>query len=91
MVGDPLHPDGWRETVLGTYSVPQNAEPVDLDGDGDLDIVGGSRGEARLVYFENVSAGALEFREHAITVAGAQTGGFNSTTATSTVTDAGTS
>ena len=29
------------------------------------------------MYFENVSAGALEFREHAITVAGAQTGGFN--------------
>ena len=77
VVGDPLHTDGWRETVLGTYSVPQNSEPVDLDGDGDLDIVGGSRGEARLVYFENISADAPKFREHAITVARAQTGGFN--------------
>lgn len=77
VVGNPLHPDGWRETVLGTYSVPQNAEPVDLDGDGDLDIVGGSRGEARLVYFENIPAGVTTFREHAVTVAGAQTGGFN--------------
>ena len=77
VVGDPLHADGWRETVLGTYSVPQNAEPVDLDGDGDLDIVGGSRGEARLVYFENISTGAPEFREHALSVANAQTGGFN--------------
>ncbi len=77
VVGDPLHADGWRETVLGTYSVPQNAEPVDLDGDGDLDIVGGSRGEARLVYFENISADAAEFREHALSVANAETGGFN--------------
>ncbi|MCY3814191.1 MAG: VCBS repeat-containing protein [Gammaproteobacteria bacterium] len=77
VVGDPLHPEGWRETVLGSYSVPQNAEPVDLDGDGDLDIVGGSRGEARLVFFENVSAPDLGFREQAITIAGAQTGGFN--------------
>ena len=77
VVGDPLHDDGWRETVLGRYSVPQNSEPVDLDGDGDLDIVGGIRGEARLVLFENQSDDALAFREHAIEISGAQAGGFN--------------
>ena len=27
VVGDPLHDDGWRETVLGRYSVPQTRSP----------------------------------------------------------------
>ena len=34
--------------ILGKYSVPQNAEPVDLDDDYNLDIVIGSRGEERI-------------------------------------------
>ena len=34
--GDPLLGASWTETEIGRYSVPQNAEPVDLDGDGDL-------------------------------------------------------
>ena len=25
--------------MLGNYRIPQNSEPIDLDGDGDLDIV----------------------------------------------------
>ena len=39
VTGDPLDGANWQETILGKYSVPQNAEPVDLDGDGDLDII----------------------------------------------------
>jgi hypothetical protein len=75
--GDPLLGASWRETELGHYSIPQNAEPVDIDGDGDLDIVVGSRGEDRLALFENLGGGDLQFREHAIGINGARAGGFN--------------
>jgi hypothetical protein len=76
--GDPLVGDSWREIVLGNYSIPQNAEPVDLDSDGDLDIVIGSRGENRLAWFENTSRDSeIAFTEHAIGINGPNMGGFN--------------
>ena len=77
VTGDPLVGANWTETELGRYSVPQNAEPVDLDDDGDLDIVVGTRGENRLVFFENTSTGSISFREHAIGIYGARVAGFN--------------
>ena len=73
--GDPLDGGSWQRQVLGNYSIPQNAEPVDLDGDGDLDIMVGARGESRLVFFENL--GDLEFAEHAIGINGPAMAGFN--------------
>lgn len=78
--GDPLDAEGWRKTVLGRYSIPQNAEPIDLDQDGDKDIIVGSRGEQRIAWFENVSdRGGLAFKEHAIGIIGTQISGFNLT------------
>jgi len=77
ILDDPLSATGWKEIVLGEYSVPQNAQPIDLDGDGDLDVIGGSRGEARLIFFENVSDQEIRFVEHPIRIDGTTAGGFN--------------
>lgn len=77
LAGDPLSGSSWQRSELGNYSIPQNAEPVDLDGDGDMDIIVGARGDARLIYFENLGAGSLDFEEHAIGIYGGRLAGFN--------------
>jgi hypothetical protein len=65
---EPLDGSLWREQVLGKGLVPINSEPVDLDSDGDLDVVAGLRSERRLLWFEN--QGNMRFVEHRISVAG---------------------
>lgn len=79
--GNPLEGSSWREQVIGNYSVPQNSEPVDLDADGDLDIVVGTRGENRLLWFENEQDSSndtgMSLRERAIGIVGGSMGGFN--------------
>ncbi len=74
---DPLDGNLWREQVLAKGRVPLNCEPVDLDGDGDLDVVAGFRAEQRILWVEN--QGDMRFREHAIEVSGDDPGiqGFN--------------
>ena len=76
---DPLDGALWREQVLGKSMVPINSEPVDLDRDGDLDVVAGSRSERRILWFENL--GGFDFLEHAISIAALPTNltldGFN--------------
>ncbi len=66
--GEPLEPDAWIEHELTRVVWPINSEPVDLDRDGDVDIVGGSVAETRIIVFENDGAGA--FTEHPMRIAG---------------------
>jgi hypothetical protein len=54
---------------------PINAQPVDLDGDGDLDVVAGSVAERRMLWFENRSSGAgFDFAEHRVDVVTTEVG-----------------
>ena len=79
---EPLDGEAWVEYELTQVRIPINSQPVDLDGDGDLDVMGGSRGEQRVFWFENTSAGAITFNEHRIEIEGGGDGppqvtGFN--------------
>ena len=68
--GDPLDPASWVEHELTRVPWPINSQPVDLDGDGDMDVLGGSVAESRIFWFENVTDGEIRFREHRIEIDG---------------------
>jgi hypothetical protein len=53
----------WEEHVLTRFPWPINAQPTDLDGDGDPDVVAGSVAQGRMLWFENVGRD-FQFVEH---------------------------
>ncbi len=70
LTGDPLQDASWIEHELTRIVWPINSQPIDLDGDGDLDVVGGSVAERRILWFENTTSDAIEFVEHPIEITG---------------------
>ena len=58
IAGDPLDDESWREQVLFRRDVPNTAMPVDIDGDGDLDVLAAARLEQTAFVLENTGTGA---------------------------------
>ena len=76
--GPGAREEHWRRLILPmTRDRGSYIRVFAADLDGDLDIVVGTRGESRLVFFENLGNGRLEFAEHAIGINGPAMGGFN--------------
>ncbi len=53
VLGDPLISANWQETVLFQEGVPNTALPVDIDGDGDADVIAAKRVRQQVVIIEN--------------------------------------
>ena len=64
----PMQTEQWKEVVIGKLRIPINAKAVDMDNDGDFDILAGSRGESRVLWYEN--QGDLMFVERPIRIMG---------------------
>ncbi len=71
IAGPPLDGASWVEHELAKVVWPINSQPVDLDRDGDIDVIGGSVAEGRIMLFENMGKSASPlFRERPITISG---------------------
>lgn len=53
VIGNPLESQSWHEVVLFKEGVPNTALPVDIDGDGDVDVIAAKRVRQQIVIIEN--------------------------------------
>ena len=51
--GEPLTQDAWREQVLMRDGIPNHVLPVDIDRDGDWDVLAASRTAQKMMIIEN--------------------------------------
>ncbi|MFO7945218.1 MAG: VCBS repeat-containing protein [Armatimonadota bacterium] len=63
--GEASDPAAWHEQVIGKHAKPINARAVDIDDDGDLDVMAASRGEKMIVLYEN-TGGGTSWTEHPV-------------------------
>lgn len=66
---DPLEDNSWRERVLLRDGIPNHVIPVDIDADGDPDLLTADRVAQRMTIVENLGtkgSGRLQTRNHAI-------------------------
>jgi len=69
--GDPLEQDSWREQVLSRKGVPNTAMPVDIDDDGDWDVLAAQRLKEKLTILEVIDANhpdGVRVKAHPITI-----------------------
>ena len=59
VLGDPLISANWQETVLFQEGVPNTALPVDIDGDGDADVIAAKRVRQQIVIIETQGVSGL--------------------------------
>ena len=53
LTGDPLRQDAWHEQALFARDVPNTAMPVDIDADGDFDVLAAARRLEEIYILEN--------------------------------------
>ena len=69
--GDPLDPSAWREQVLLAKDIPNTAMPIDIEGDGDLDVLAAARLDQKAYILENRGTdanGAVRIAAHVIAI-----------------------
>ncbi|KDA01151.1 FG-GAP repeat domain-containing protein [Hyphomonas oceanitis] len=69
--GDPLVQSSWHEQVLSREVVPNTAMPIDIDDDGDMDVLVAARLDLQMAILETVgngTASGFTVKPHPITI-----------------------
>ncbi len=71
IAGDPLDDASWDEQVLFARDVPNTAMPVDIDGDGDFDVLAAARLLQKIYLLENAGLepdGTVNIRPYPVVI-----------------------